>query len=217
MIVPPAVGSVLGGVWMLVGLKYVILSCLCAWALVPHFTYRVPGPLLSIVLPIVGVALGAVHVAIVVRHLLGRMLGRPMPLLVSVERVATLTTMGFVLYSAALYANGAFSAAPVRQHASEVLRIVRQDVDVGPVMTGASWIELRSWRTPGAVERLPLLAHEEGVLWAGKPVLVTVRWGYLSLPWVVSIERDDERHYRHIVERIPTASLAWAPGPIPNP
>jgi hypothetical protein len=192
-----------------VSLKHLLLACLCAAALGPHFTYRVPGRFLPLLLPLVGLALGVVQVAMVLRYALGRVLGAPIALIVRAERVATLTAVGFVTYSVAMAANGAWSTLPAREHRSEVLGIVRREVDVGTVLSGVAWVELRSWRATGAIERVPLLWSEERVLWPGKAVLVKVRPGYLGIPWVASIERDDEQHYLTIVERLPTATLAW--------
>ena len=197
MITPPPVGGLLRGLWSVVSLKHLLLACLCAAALGPHFTYRVPGRFLPLLLPLVGLALGVVQVAMVLRYALGRVLGAPIALIVRAERVATLTAVGFVTYSVAMAANGAWSTLPAREHRSEVLGIVRREVDVGTVLSGVAWVELRSWRATGAIERVPLLWSEERVLWPGKAVLVKVneeRQKLITLDQRLMIGVRDTRH-----------------------
>ncbi len=209
MIVVSPVARLLRCVWGLVSLKYGFLAGLCLWAAGVHFVYRVPGRLIPPLLPWLGVGLSALHVAVLLRHLFARLADPWVDrVLHRVEQGAAWLALGFVAYSGALFVNGSFSPAPVATPRSEVVRVSHSEIDLG-VVEPIAWVELRSWRTPGAIERVLLRPGEDRELWSGQRVILRLRWGYLLIPWVVAIERDDEAYYRRIIEHIPTAARAW--------
>jgi hypothetical protein len=196
--------------WELVALKYALLGCLCVWAVGVHVQYRVPGLIIPVVLAWIGVALGVLHAAMVLRHLLVRPLGRVVVEQVfgRIERIASFAAIGFVLYSGALKVNGALSPAPIAEHVTEVVALRSVEVDLGRVIRLA-WVELKSWRAPDRLERVLVWPGEEPDLWPGQSVRVRVRWGYLLIPWIVALEPDEEQRLLRVVDRMPTAARAW--------
>jgi hypothetical protein len=123
---------------------------------------------------------------------------------------AALVAVGaFLLWSIVVFVNGAWdSSAPV-EHDSEVVAIVVTVVDTGlGNLVPHAQAELRSWRSPGRLERLVLAPTENSRVWIGQPVRVRVRAGYLRVPWVSAVEPDRVRHARQILQVSPTASHA---------
>jgi len=213
VIVVPPVTTLLRPLWRIawgwLALVHALLTVLCLTALRVHFVYRVPGTILPLVVPWIGTVLTVTEVSIFLRHFVLRPFGHLAErTLRTIEALAVVGAVMFVGYSAVLAVNGWWSPVPVKIHRSVVIRIVRAELDIG-VIEPISWIELRSWRAGGRTETVLLRPGEDSRLWPGQEVFVRVRWGYLVIPWVMEIERDDAGYYRRIVEHVPTAARAW--------
>jgi tetratricopeptide (TPR) repeat protein len=126
-------------------------------------------------------------------------------MLLRLEQGATVLVGAFVLVGLLIFLNGALDRAGRITARSEVLRIEQAEVELDQVLTYA-WADLRSWRGQGRVERVFLTARERSELWVGEGVVVTVRAGALGIPWVANISRDDEWHYRRVVQAVPRAA-----------
>jgi tetratricopeptide (TPR) repeat protein len=112
----------------------------------------------------------------------------------------------FLLWTAVVLVNGALDRSAGVEQPSEVVRIFTASIDpgVGSLIPYAQ-VDLRSWRTPGGVERLVLSARERPRTWVGQPVSVTVRAGFLDIPWVQAVSLDEARHLRQVLAATPTA------------
>lgn len=119
----------------------------------------------------------------------------------------TLLGLGaFLLWTAVVLVNGALDRSAGVEQPSEVVRIGTASIDpgVGNLVPYAQ-VDLRSWRMPGGVERLVLSARERPRTWVGQPVSVTVRAGFLDIPWVQAVTLDEARHLRQVLAATPTA------------
>ncbi len=191
-------------------LLYIFLACLCLWALNVQMSYRIPGRFLFLVLPWIGVALSALSLVLLLGHLLKRAPAEDpfRQVFHRIEQWATLLICAFIFYSILLYVNGKWDNSQPTDKTTEILEISGGEINLGWLIP-YSWAELRSWEHPDRAERLFLLGEEQRKLWPGQHVVVQVRQGYLGLPWVSKIERDDEKHYLEILQLVPTAAEAW--------
>lgn len=197
-------------VWNYLTLKYTLVVFLCLWALSVQMAYRVPSRLLFLVLPWISVALVVLSFLLLMNHLLGRFLGNDVARGVfgRIEWGANLLIRIFVYYSLLVFANGKLDRSLPVDRESTVLKITGGEIDIG-VPIPVAWVDLASWKYPGQTERLLLQGREWWTLWSGEPVLVQTREGYFKIPWVVGIERDEEKYSREIFKLAPTASEAW--------
>ncbi len=120
------------------------------------------------------------------------------------ERVTLLLIVVFVGYGAVALANGALDFSAPAETKSQIITIEGAEVDLGRFVS-VSWADLRSWRAEG-LERIFLHEHERRRTWPGQAVLVSVHRGALGIPWVSRVTRDDEAHYRKLLEAVPTAT-----------
>jgi tetratricopeptide (TPR) repeat protein len=121
-------------------------------------------------------------------------------------RTAVLGIAAFLLWTAVVLVNGALDRSAGVTEASEVLSVVTASIDpgVGKLIPHAH-VDLRSWRTAGEVERVVLSASERQRTWVGQPVNVTVRGGFLDIPWVAVVKVDEARHLRQVLAASPNA------------
>jgi hypothetical protein len=120
------------------------------------------------------------------------------------ERATLLLVLVFVGHGAVTLVNGALDfGAPIEARA-QVVAIDGVEVDLGRSVT-ASWADLRSWRA-GGLERIFLHDPERRRMWPGQAVLVTVHPGLLGIPWVSRVMRDDEVHFRQLLDAAPRAT-----------
>jgi hypothetical protein len=191
-------------------LKYALLVGLCVWALWVQWTYRVPGSAAFVLLPWVGTGLASLTLLL----LLGR-LARRAPaddwlrrVIDGVELADGLLILAFCFYSLYLFTNARW-VAPMSEgtQASEVVAIGGGEPDAG-ITAWYGWADLRSWRQPGATDRLLLYDHERRQLWGGQPVIVHVRHGAFR-PWVAGIEPDEDQRLLNILKVSPNASRVW--------
>ena len=122
------------------------------------------------------------------------------------QGIAFVVVGGFLLWTAVVFVNGALdSSAPV-EHDSEVVAIVVTIVDTGlGKLVPHAQADLRSWRSPGRLERLVLAPTEARHVWTGQPLRVRLHGGYLRVPWVSALELDRVRHARQILQVSPAA------------
>jgi tetratricopeptide (TPR) repeat protein len=66
-------------------------------------------------------------------------------------------------------------------------------------------VDLRSWRSPGGLERLVVAPSEARRVWVGQPVHVRLHAGLLRIPWVSAVTLDEIRHAHQILAVSPTA------------
>jgi tetratricopeptide (TPR) repeat protein len=126
-------------------------------------------------------------------------------LLLRLEQAATVLVTSFVLLGLVIFLNGALDRSGRLAVRSEVFRIERAEIELDQILSYA-WADLRSWRGQGRVERVFLTPTERPELWVGEGVVVTVRPGALGIPWLADISRDDEWHYRRVMQAVPRAA-----------
>jgi tetratricopeptide (TPR) repeat protein len=196
--------------WPVVLVTDLVLLGFSVWSVAVQFHYRVPGRLVPLILPWVGVAVTMLSLFSLLNHLL-----RWVPLDESVrrrfrglEQALSYVVVGFCLYGTLLFVNGTFSG-PETVHTAGLVEISGGEVGLGPFRV-FSWATLRSWRRPGQTERLLIPDGERWQLWGGQDVLVHVRPGLFGISWVSQVELNQERVYRAVLEMTPTAARVWA-------
>jgi tetratricopeptide (TPR) repeat protein len=70
------------------------------------------------------------------------------------------------------------------------------------------YASLRFLDTPGKTQ-WTFLHPREHDLWIGHQADVSIRRGFLSLPWISAVRRDDEKRLRSILAGTPTAARPW--------
>lgn len=197
-------------VWNYLTLKYTIVVCLCLWALYVQMVYRVPSQLLFLILPWISMALVVLSFLLLMNHLLGRFLGDDLARGVfgRIEWGANLLIRVLVYYSLLVFANGKLDRSLPVDRESRVLKMTGGEIDIGMPIPLA-WVDLASWKYPGRTERLLLQGGEQWTLWSGEPVVVQTREGFFKIPWVLRIERDEEKYSREIFKLAPSAAEAW--------
>jgi tetratricopeptide (TPR) repeat protein len=173
-----------------------------------QMTYRVPGGRLLVLIPLVNVALGALHGLLMLKAILWRRGARdPLRTLVlAVERASAVAIVVFLLYSIILALNGVLYASMPYVEASEVVAMSGSRTELFGRLPYA-WADLRSWRASGQVERVLLVREEWRIVWGGAPVVVQLRKGYFNIPWIAHIEPDLERQSQQILRLAPHATL----------
>lgn len=121
-------------------------------------------------------------------------------------RGALLGLASFLVWTAVVLVNGALDRTAATEQPSEVLSVVTAPIDpgIGGLIPHAH-VDLRSWREGGGLERLVLSPRERQRTWVGQPVSVSVRSGFLGIPWVASLKLDEARHLRQVLAASPRA------------
>ncbi|HEY2993141.1 MAG TPA: tetratricopeptide repeat protein [Methylomirabilota bacterium] len=188
-------------------------------ALQVHATYRVPAVVFVTLLPWVGMVIAITTILMLTVNLLpksprGRERAREVDLRTaavlvvvrSLYRVALIGCAAFLLWTAVVFVNGALDRSTDVQQPSEVLSVVVASIDPGfGKLIPHGHVDLRSWESGGGVERVVLPAHERQRTWIGQPVNVTVRAGFLGIPWVAAVNLDEARHLRQVLTASPRA------------
>jgi tetratricopeptide (TPR) repeat protein len=172
--------------------------------------YRVPSPILFVLLPWIGVATAGLSFVILINHVLDAVATQG-PLRQAVGRIewgVSLVVRAFIYYSLLLYANGKLDVGPSTDRLSEVRAVRAVRAPLGGV-TPYGWLTVRSWEDPGKTIRLLLRPAERGTFWVGEPVVLELRRGALWIPWVAAIIEDRDRRNRAILEVAPQAAMAW--------
>jgi len=163
----------------------------------------------SLAATVLGLALGAAVAAVIT--ITGRLLAEG-SVTVAVRWLYRATLFGlavFLLWTAIVLVNGALDRAAATEQASEVLSVVTAPIDpgIGGLIPHAH-VDLRSWGPGDGVERLVLSPRERPRTWVGQPVTVTVRPGFLGIPWVAAVKLDEARHLRQVLAASPRAMHA---------
>jgi len=115
----------------------------------------------------------------------------------------------FTVYGVALAYNGSLDRSPSVEHRTEVVRVASVAAPWGFVPL--TWVELASWRTPGATERILLFPARDGLspgrVGPGLPIVVRVRSGFLHVPWVEALAADPDRNLDELLRVVPTAAV----------
>jgi len=181
------------------------LGGLGCWAIWAQTVYRTPSAWLNLALAAVTVAMTGTTLVVwlsVAFAGVGATRAQRRPLEV-ISQACALVVVGFCFYSLFLFANGKFDLSEPTPHPTEIVSIGMEEPILG-VPVPFAWATVKSWRRPGATERMLLRWDEGQRLWGGQPVVVSVRQGFYGRPWVSTIEADVERQSRSV--------LAVAPG-----
>jgi hypothetical protein len=191
------------------------LAALGGWSVWAQAFYRVPNSYLTVVLAAVTVATTALTVLFWLYAAFSgvgatRAQRRPLELM---SGALAAVVLGFAFYSLFVFANGKFDLSEPIPHATEIVSIGMEEPTFG-ITVPVTWATLRSWRSPGATERVMLRWEERQRLWGGQSVVVSVRRGFYGKPWVSAIEHDVEKHSRTVLAILPRAAqirkdLAW--------
>src|SRR5438477_4247723 len=196
-------------------LIHLALAALGGWSVWAQAIYRAPSPYLTVVLAAVTVATTALTL---VFWLYAAFAGvgatgeqrRPLQLL---SQAFGAVIIGFTFYSLFLFVNGKFDLSEPTAYPTQIVDIGMEEPKLG-VTVPFAWATVRSWRHPGATERIILRWDERQRLWGGQPVVVSVRHGFYGRPWVSTIEQDLEKQSRAVLAIVPGAAqirkdLAW--------
>jgi hypothetical protein len=160
----------------------------------------------SLAAALLGLALGAAVASVVA--ITGRLLAEGSVAFAVrwLYRATLLGLMVFLVWTAVVLVNGALDRSAATEQASEVLRVVTAPIDpgIGNLIPHAH-VDLRSWRPGDGIERLVLSPRERQRTWVGQPVMVTVRPGFLGIPWVAALKLDEARHLRQVLTASPRA------------
>jgi tetratricopeptide (TPR) repeat protein len=122
------------------------------------------------------------------------------------HRIALITGGLFVLWSLVVLFNGALDPSTAVEHDSEVLAVAAMAIDPGlGGLLPHTRADLRSWRSPGRIERLVLAPAERQHTWIGQPVRVRVHAGLFRIAWVSEVKLDEVRHARQVLAISPAA------------
>lgn len=186
---------------------HLLLVVVAVCAVVAQWKYRVPGSAAFAVLAWIGTALSGLTLLMMIGGLVRRLPtdDRVRRVVDRCDHALTLLVFGFGLYSGALALNASFAFDREDVHATSVVALVGGEPDswVGSAYT---WVDVRSWRTRGGIERVILYPHERSALWASRPVIVSTKPGRFGMPWVVRIEPDEEAQQRAILAFAPSAT-----------
>jgi tetratricopeptide (TPR) repeat protein len=204
------IGATLGKLWTLLLWRHAALVGLCLLGFWAQMKYRVPGRLLVLLLPTIGLALVVLSFAMLAGSLL-RGTAKDNPYRRTFQAIdwgATAIVLVYVALSALLFLNGFFDRSRGAERVSEVVAVEREEVDVG-WQIGYAWADLTAWWSAGGVARVLVRNAEHDRLWPGQSVIVRVHPGAYGVEWVERIERDEEKHNRRVLATVPTASQAW--------
>lgn len=207
-----AIGKVAHRIWNHRAWRYGTLFGLVLWGCCVQLDYRRPG-VSAALLSWLGIGLSVLSFLFLVDYFYGRRTaGDPFHKTVRrVGRGATLILGIFVVYSAVLYVNGRFDQSPTIEQRAKILTITKTTLP-GGLFGQVSVAMIRSSNSSNSSElsqAIILTGREPSVLWPGEPVLIHLRAGALSLPWVTRIEQDDEQYWRGVLVQLPEASEAW--------
>ena len=190
---------------------HLLMVALCVWALWVQTTFRIPGNAIFVLLPAASLGVLALQLVLMIKDGFAKINGE-VPFAAwwrALERASGVLVRAFVLYSLFLFANGALDPSEFVERESEILEIVGDEIDFGPVAAlPVSWARIRSWDDPRRVDRLLLTSLEKQYLSAGQAVVVQVRPGRFGLPWVYTVQQDEGRHYEAVLKQAPSARMA---------
>ena len=165
MKIPTGIRNGLARLYSASTIGFFISANACGLAMYIQTEYRVPGRFVFLLLPWVGLALGALSFIFLATSLAGHRITTETAVLRALGQIqwwAGLLILVFVCYSVFLYANGKLdSSLPVDRRA-EVLEIVGEEIDLGSLVP-YTWAELRLRDDPGRPIRLSWRAERNGI------------------------------------------------------
>src|SRR5947208_1748046 len=209
MSVPSSIRFITSQLWSLVADRSTIVSIACALGIWIQFEYRVPGPFLFLLLPAVGVALLVLNLYFLISHHLARMRADD-PFRLTLGRIewwSSLLVRVFVYYSLLLYVNGKLDTSKPTYQPYDIVSLAKK-FDSGTPLA-YSWVFFRHRENPEQTERVLIRSDELRNLSGAEPVAVTIRQGFVGIPWVGAIERDWDHYGRQILKLAPTAAIPW--------
>lgn len=199
-----------GRLWNRVTLKHALLVFVCYWALIAQMSYRVPSRLLFLLIPWIGTAIGLLSLFFFLKHLFSNShTHSPFYYTLRViEQGTALMLRVFIYYSLLLYLNAKLDTSPRIDQVAEIETITLGEIQLD-IPIPLRWANLKSASNPESVTRLLLRWDEAKKLWGGESVVVQSRRGFLRIPWIVKIERNEEKYSREALALSPTATAAW--------
>ncbi len=190
--------------------KYGLMLAVCTYIVFIQMNYRVPGPIILILLPSIGVVLTALNFILLLSHfLISLPSDDPLRrLLKQIERGITNLIFLFFIYSAVIFVNGRSDTTLPIEHTATVVAINENRLNIGSI-SALPWVELTSWEGKNKSKHLLLGWREKEWIWPGQPVLIQIRQGLFGIPWVFKLERDKEKYYQKILEAVPNAAETW--------
>src|SRR5688500_8788570 len=181
---------------------YLALFALSGWSMWVQAVYRTPSRYLNIMLALVTLATTALTFGFWLHGVFAGVgvTGAQRGPLARAHQAFALVVLGFCFYSVFLFANGRFDLSDPVMYTTEVIDIGMEEPTLGVPMP-FMWATVRSWRVPGAPERLVLRWDEP--LWGGQTVIVSVRNGHYGVPWVSRIDGDVESQSRALLAVLP--------------
>ena len=196
--------------WRGAGALHVLLFLLSVFGVWAQLTHRILGGFVFLILPLVGVALACVSLALLVNHAVwGRWTDeRWRRIFARVELVSGGLVLAFFMYGVFLTLNAALDVSRPTEYQSEIKSFEGGAVDVGfPISFW--WANIHSWQKPGTTERLIVTDGERRHLYGGELIVVRVRDGFFQVPWVSAVVRDEVEWSRRVLKQVPRAGWVW--------
>jgi hypothetical protein len=190
-------------------LRHTIMFGFCLWAMHVQVTYRVPSRFVFVALPWLGTMCTILCAVFFLRERLapGDGDGTFQRTAALLEGWGSAVIVVFLYSSLLLYVNARLDRSPPLEYPTRVERLSGFDLDTG-LPLAYSWLELRSWVSPGRTERVILGPGEHRDRWGGEAVRVRIRRGALGLAWISSLQRDQEFYLKAILHVTPASGAA---------
>jgi hypothetical protein len=180
------------------------------WAVCVQWWYRPLGGLIFFLLPVISIALTIASFVLIVTYLMDRTpIEKPFRnWLRSLGILSRASVLAFCFYSLSAFINAKWDVSLPVRHAAEVVDIRGGEMDVGRTFQ-YRYASLRLLDKPEKTEWLFLHPGEQDQLWIGHAAEVSIRRGFLGMPWISAVRRDDEKRLRAILAMTPTAARPW--------
>lgn len=168
-------------------------------------TCRLTGQLPLVLLPWLGAAVSALNALVLLRFAFTRWFKvEPPAWLLSTERMVMWSVVGCLGGGLFLFVNAAFDSSLPLEYRANVVQV--GSADIRHLGIPYSWATLRSARGGEKIEYVLLHWSERPNIWAGQPVIVSLGFGFLRVPWIRSIGLDLERQAQAVLRVTPTAA-----------
>ncbi len=189
--------------------RYALLVLLNGLAAIVQSPYRVTSYRTDLLLPLLIWTFGSLTSLLFVKKVTRRVLSPGLRAKMMILEHALVSVQLLLVFCCVLvYLNGDLGQAASVEHQTRIRRIEQSRLPFGSVLP-LTVAHLEAWTDSKKTLRLPLTAYEEGNLWGGEVVRVKVHVGYFEVPWVSSVERDEEYYLNEVIRAIPTAAESW--------
>jgi tetratricopeptide (TPR) repeat protein len=207
----------LGVTWLILALgdrhdrRYVLLLLLTGLAVCAQSLYRVPIYRADLLLPaLLGVLSGLTILFIVKKVSRGLLTPAVQVKMTAFDDILASVQILLVVCSTLMYLNGDLGQVSTVEQQTRILRIERSRLQLPfQDIVSLSVLHLQGWSGLQGAIRLPVRRYELSHLWGGQVVRVHVHRGYFGVPWVSSIERDDEYYMKEVIKNFPAAAEGW--------